>query len=85
MPTVPEGQKVGVRGSHVDLAARALLRLADKTKGYKRGGVGIVGIVQMDSMGGDGDEGTFGKACSVGEGEGFTSNTRHAYYREKRR
>ena len=69
MPTVPERQKVGVRGGHVDLATRALfLSLVDETEGYEGGRVGVVGFVQVDGMNGDGDIGTFGKVGSVGEG-----------------
>ena len=84
MPTVPEGQKVSVRGSHVDFASRALLhRLVDETEGYEGRGVGIVGFVEVDGTQGDGDVSTFGKVCSVGEGERFTGLARHNYCREK--
>ena len=70
VPAVPKRRKVDGRGSHVDFAARAfLLRLVDETEGYEGGGVGIVGCVQVDGMGGDPNVGIFGKIGSVGEGE----------------
>jgi len=79
VPTVPKCQKVERRGGYVDLRALALLRLVGETEGYEGGGVGIVGFVEVDGMRGDNDVGTFGKVCSIGEGEGFTDDAHHVY------
>ena len=85
MSTVPKRQKLGGRGSHVDLAACAhFLRLVDETEGYEGGGVRIVGFVEVDGVSGDANEGPLGKVGSVGEGERFTDDAGHAYCREKR-
>jgi len=85
MPAVPKRQKVGGRGRHVDLAARALLLpLVDETERYESGGVGVVGFIEVDGISGDGEVGTFGKVGSVGEGERFTDDAGQAYCKEER-